>query len=336
MIDYKQLREIEKEPNDDTMPILNKENLFPLNAKIGNVFTSHSGHMPYMKYALQQYRKIEDMFILGAYDSRLVSSLSENRNGFPYADIWSLAHMWVTKHYTFGGHQKRHGWIWLHLYASSILRQLKNIDYIFSSNGDCVWDNPQGVYEIIDILGDNDFMSGQSETRHTDGHNFIHTCTLVFKRDAYFDFIDFVLEKMPSSTPASYSPENLIQLWVKKRNVKWEHAPAQSIYSSGVWKGHKDTYCEEGGPSTWRDVLGFRNLEAEKNWRCSEKKMPLDKKYFDLRDIPLYYRDHDKNTLCQYYLTGDERYIRMGWDQDPYTLTREVRRGRIKKTVEDY
>jgi hypothetical protein len=64
--------------------------------------------------------------------------------------------------------------------------------------------------------------------------------------------------------------------------------------------------------------------------------MPLDKKYFDLRDIPLYYRDHDKNTLCQYYLTGDERYIRMGWDQDPYTLTREVRRERMKKTVEDY
>jgi len=342
MIDYRQLREIEKRPNDDTRPILNKENLFPLNAKIGMVFTSHNGHMPYMKYALQQYREIEDMFIVGAYDSRLVSSLSKDRSGFPYADIWSLAHMWVTKHYTFGGHQKRHGWIWLHLYASAILKQFKNIEYIFSGNGDCVWDKPQGVYEIIDILGDNDFMSGQSETRHTDGHNFIHTCTMVFKRDAYFDFIDFIMEKMPTSTPASYSPENLIQLWAKdkERNVKWEHAPVQAVYTSGAWEGHRDTYCEEGGPSTWRDVLGFRNLEAEKNWRCSNHKEPLDQKYFDLREcrkgVAPYYRDHDKNTLCMYYITGDERYKKMWWDLDPYEVPRDVRIERMKKKLEDY
>jgi len=335
MIAYNEIYQMEKkyQGNKDEAKILMKENLIPLNAKIGMVFTSHKGHIPYMKYALQQYRKIEDMFIIGAYDSRQVNP-NTNREGFPFDDIWSLAHMWVTKHYTWGGHQKRHGWIWLQIYASAILRQFKNIEYIFTSNGDCVWDKPEGVYDIIELLGDNDFMSGQSETRHTDGHNFIHTCSMVFKRDSYFDFIDFIFDKMTTSTTASFSPEHLIQLWVNDK--KWNHAPVQPIYTTGDYIGHHDTYCEEGGPSTWRDVLGFRNLEAEKNWRCSEKRHPLDVKYFDLRDISLYYRDHDKNTLCQYYLTGDERYIRMGWDQDPYTLSREVRRERMKKNVEDY
>jgi hypothetical protein len=146
---------------------------------------------------------------------------------------------------------------------------------------------------------------------------------------------------MPTSTPASYSPENLIQLWAKdtERNVKWEHAPVQSVYTNGSWEGHKDTYCEEGGPSTWRDILGFRNLEAEKNWRCNNNKEPLDQKYFDLRDcrkgVAPYYRDHDKNTLCQYYLTGDERYKKMWWDQDPW-LPRDVRIERMKKKLKDY
>jgi hypothetical protein len=316
--------------------IMSEVNLFPLNAKIGLIFTCHMGHMPYMKYALQQYRKIEDMFIVGAYDSRIVTPDTDKRRGFPFPDIWYLAHMWFTKHYTWGGHHKRHGWIWLQIYASSILRQYKNIKYIFTANGDCVWDRPEGVNEIIEMLGDNDFMSGQSQTRETDGWEFIHTCSMVFKRDAYFDFIDFILDMMPDSSTVSFSPEYLIQLWTKEHNIKWDHAPVQPYYTTGEFKGRHDTYCEEGGPSTWRDVLGFRNLESEKNWLCSKHKEPLDVKYFDLRDIKLYYRDHDKNTLVNYYLTGDERYIRMWWDQDPYEVPREIRIERMKKNLEDY
>lgn len=338
MISYEELSGLRKvdKPDKEQDKIMSEVNLFPLNAKIGLIFTCHMGHMPYMKYALHQYRKIEDMFIVGAYDSRIVIPDTDKRKGFPFPDIWYLAHMWLTKHYTWGGHDKRHGWIWLQIYAASILRQFKNIEYIFTANGDCVWDRPEGVNEIIEILGDNDFMSGQSETRETDGWEFIHTCSMIFKRDAYFDFIDFILDMMPGSSTASFSPEYLMQLWIKENKIKFEHAPVQPIYTTGDYKGQHDIYCEEGSSSTWRDVLGFRNVEAEKNWLCSKHKEPLDKKYFDLRDYKLYYRDHDKNTLVQYYLTGDERYIRMGWDQDPYEVPREERIKRMKKTLEDY
>jgi len=334
--DLMQMHKVHKPDKKEAEEILNEENLFPLNAKIGMVFTSHRGHMPYMKYALEKYREIKDMFIVGAYDSRTVTPNSVDRNGFPFPDVWGLAHMWVTKHNTWGGHDKRHGWIWLQIYAASILRQFKNIEYIFTSNGDCVWDRPQGVYDIIGLLGGDCFMSGQSELREEDGWNFIHTCSMVFKRDAYFNFIDYMIDKVMKSSTVSYSPEFLMQEWVRKNKIEYRHAPVQPVYTTGDYKGHQDTYCEEGGPSTWRDILGFRNIESEKNWRCSEKKYPLDKKYFDLRDYKLYYRDHDKNTICQYYLTGDERYIKMGWDQDPYTLPRDVRIERMQKKLEDY
>lgn len=334
------LHKVHKPFKEEAEKILNTENLFPFNANTGMVFTCHKGHMPYMKYALEQYRKIEDMFIIGSYDPREVTPNSANRNGFPYADIWSLAHMWLTKHYTWGGHDKRHGWIWLHIYASSILRQFENIEYIFSSNGDCVWDKPEGIQEIIELLGTNDFMAGQSETRETDGFNFIHTCSLIFKRDAYFNFVDYMIDKVKGSDTASFSPEFLMQDWVKTNNIKYEHAPVQPLYTSGEFEGLHDTYCEEGGPSTWRDVLGFRNLEAEKNWKCSNTKEPLSKKYFDLRDCKAgnapYYKDHDKKTLCQYYISGDFRYVKMWWDQDPYTVPRDERIKRMGKTLEDY
>jgi hypothetical protein len=325
MIQHNKLIKIQRDMESYTDPlrmkIMEDENMFPFNAKIGMVFTTYVDHMPYIKYALSQYRKIEDMFIIGAYDSRTITPEAHERN-IPYGDIWSLAHMWISKHKTWGGHAKRHGWIWSHIYAYSILKTFPNMEYIFSVNGDCIWEKPEGVYEIIDLLGDNEFMAGQSETRETDGFNFIHTLSMIFKRKSYFSFIDFIINKMPESNTVSFSPEGLIQQWVREYNVKWKHAPIQPIYKEGQYKGRHDTYCEENNSSTWKNVLGFRNLEAEKNYRCTNKINPLPKKYLDLRDES-YYKDHDRNTILKYYKTGDEKYLKLWWYLDGNLPTEE-------------
>ena len=309
-----------------------RENNFPFNAKIGMVFTSHFDHLPYMEYALKQYRKIDDMFIVGAYDSRHINPLlKDKKERLPFPEIWYLAHMWVFKHYTWSGFSKRNGWNWLQIYGSSILKRFENMEYIFVSNGDCIWEKPEGVYEIIDILGDDDFMSGQSFTRHTDGFNFIHTCSMVFKRDSYFSFIDFAISLIKESDCAGVSPESIINRWVKNNNIKWNHSPIQPTYENG----DHDMYCESGNESTWKNILGFRNLIAEKNYRCHVGAEPLDKKYIDLRDPVFYWNDHDRKTLYNYYTTGDRRYISMWHDQDPW-LDREIRIKRMQKKLEDY
>jgi hypothetical protein len=281
-------------------------NQFPFNAKIGMVFTTYTDHMPFMKYALIQYRQIKDMYIIGAFDPRLVTDKSNDRN-IPYGNILSLAHSWVFKHQTYGGHAKRHGWIWSHIYASSILRSFENIEWFISANGDCCWDKPQGIYQIIDMMEKDeiDFMSGQSFTRHTDKFNFIHTCSMIFHRDAYWDFIDYVFEKIEGEKDTvSFSPEGLIQQWLRKNDHwQWKHAPIQPKYPNG----DRDFYCECHSESTWRDVLGFRNLEAEKTYRQMEKLEPLDPKYFDMRDEK-WYKDQDKGLL-KYYNDGNKKHL---------------------------
>jgi hypothetical protein len=282
-------------------------NQFPFNAKIGMVLTTYTDHMPFLKYALIQYRKIKDMYIIGAFDPRLITDQSHQRN-IPYCNIMSLAHSWVFKHHTYGGHAKRHGWIWSHIYASSILRTFENIEYIFSANGDCCWDKPSGVYDILNMMENEnlDFMSGQSFTRHTDGFNFIHTCSMVFTREGYFDFIDFVIEKVEGEEDTvSFSPEGLIQQWSSDDGFPiWKHAPVQPFYPHG----DHDFYCECHSESTWRDVLGFRNLEAEKRYRQENKLEPLNPKYFDERDEK-WYKDQDKGLL-KYYKYGDKKYLK--------------------------
>jgi hypothetical protein len=328
--------------NPDMTKELLHENVFPTKAKIGMVFTSHSSHLPFMKYALEKFREIDDMYVIGAYDPRTTNPHHETLMYLPRPNMWHLAHAWVFRHSTWTGFPKRHGWIWLQMYASSILKRFENIEYIFTGNGDCVWDKPEGVYELIDLLGDNDFMSGQSWTRHTDNFDFIHTCTVMFKRDAYFHFMDYIYDKIlnPNSKEldglnqpetAGLNPESMINRWSRNNDIKWEHAPIQPYNKEG-----HDMYCEEGSESTWKNIIGFRNLGAEINYRCHHGMEPLDPKYFDLTlDPKLYFNDHVKNTLHKYYTTGDERYLRMWHDQSPW-LPKKERRKRMKKTVEDY
>lgn len=281
-------------------------NQFPFNAKIGMVLTTYTDHMPFLRYALTQYRKVKDMYIIGAFDPRLITGNSHERN-IPFGDIMSLAHSWVFKHHTFGGHAKRHGWLWSQIYASSVIRSFENIEWVISANGDCCWDNPQGIYKIIENMEkyELDFMSGQSFTRHTDKFNFIHTCSMIFHFEAYWDFIDFVFEKVEGETDTvSFSPEGLIQQWLKRSDHwQWKHAPIQPKYPNG----DHDFYCECNSDSTWKHLLGFRNLEAEKTYRQMEKLEPLDKKYFDMRDEK-WYKDQDKGLL-KYYKDGNKKHL---------------------------
>jgi hypothetical protein len=323
-----------KDTDDEQEKILVEENNFPFNAKMGMVFTSYKNHIMHIKYALQQYRKIKDMYIIGAYDGWYINPKYEIHNLIPYPDMWYLAHAWVFKHYTWGGHSKRHGWLWNQYYASSILRPLTNLEYIWTSNGDCCWDRPEGVYEIIDLLGDADLMSGQSE-HYQSGNPMIHSCSMIFKRDVYFSFIDYLIEKLKLSTSESYSPEKLLTDWILEYDINYKHAPVQPYYKIGPYKGHHDTYCEQGCESTWRDILGFRNLIAEKTWRCNNRLEPLDKKYFDFRDVKEHWSDLDRKTLYEFYKTGDYRYIMLGWDWSPET-SRELRIERKNWTIENY
>jgi len=337
MRSYDELLELHKihitENNQKEENMVMEENSFPFNAKIGMVFTGYKGHLPYMRYALEQYRKIKDMFIVGAYDAWYLNPSCKNHELIPTPDIWYLAHMWVYKHYTWNGHSKRHGWLWLQAYAASVLKSFENMEYIFTSNGDCIWNRPEGVYEIIDLLGDSDLMSGQSN-HYGDGRPMIHTCSVIFKRDVYFSFINFMMKKLKESTTASYSPEGLIMQWILENDIKYKHAPIQPKYTTEGLKGEHDTYCEEGGESTWKNILGFRNVIAEKGWRCTNKKPPMNKKYFDLKNLQ-HWTGYDKKTLYQYYITGDWRYILMWHDQDP-TLPVKIKEERKQRNLDYY
>jgi hypothetical protein len=279
------------------------------------IVTAWSGQLGWLKSTLASYRKTGAYVVL-AYDNPFyvwnnIENPEFNLTNMPRAIHYLMAHSFVMKHKTYDA-DKRTGWFWNARYAQSILRGLPKIKYVYITNGDCILEKPEGFDEIKKILGDGDFMSGQSAPGGT-----IHTCDVIFKVEAFNRIMEYMFDRHSFTIIGSQSPECLLRDAVKKLELKETFAPKQPILPNG----EIDYYCTQGLPSTWKDILGFINLYAEQEWRENNRLEPLDKKYFDPFMDYLYFRSDWRNTICKYYATGDKRYLMMWWDRGSDTDT---------------
>ena len=296
--------------NDCEFNINNK----PFFSETAIIVTSYQAQLGWLKATLTEYRK-SGAYVILAYDNLacIWNNLDDSEyfmKMFPHPLHYLLAHSVVVKHKTYDA-DKRTGWFWDVWYGSSIVNSLPNIKYVYITNGDCITENPGGFKELPGILGNGDFMSGQSIPRGT-----IHTANLFLTSHAFRKIMNYISIRMHWPVMASQSPEMLLrdavdELGLKETFVKQPVLPDGSI----------DYYCTHNLPSTWKDVLGFRNLYAEFEYRENNGLEPLDKKYLDpFRDY-FYFRSDWRDTVCMYYKTGDRRYLGMFWDRGKDTDT---------------
>jgi len=272
------------------------------------VVTSYHGHLMWLKNTLTSYRKTS-AFVILAYDNS--SYIWDNLEDpdfilrrFPRPIHYLLCHAYVLKHKTYDA-DKRTGWFWNVRYAQNIIKSLPNIKYVYVTNGDCFLDRPDGMAEMPGVLGDGDFMSGQSTPNGT-----IHTACMFFKSDAFHKMIDYMSSRMKYTILAGQSPEALVRDAVDDLGLKEKFLEYPVLPDGGI-----DYYCTRDLESTYKKVLGFRNLYAEQEYRENNRLEPIDSKYMDdFRDWS-YCSGEWKETLCKYYSTGDRRYLYMWWDR---------------------
>jgi len=275
-----------------------KENNIPFNSETAIIVTSWNGHLMFLKQTLINYMKSK-AYVVCSYDS----------NGqYPPADVMNTPHSFVFKHKTHGA-EKRNGWLWDIVYGAGVINSFNNIKYVFCVNSDCIWDKPEGLKDIIDLLGDADLMSSSINST-------IHTCSMIFKVDAFKSFVHYVTEKLENIVPESFSPEAVIRDWKNKYSIKTKVPPVQAMFPEGhLHGGQVDHYSSYHQDSTWKRLLGFRNLGGEHKWSCLEHLEPVPSTYFDLRNIGVFLNQHEKTTLYNYYTTNDRRWLYMYWDQ---------------------
>ena len=284
------------------------QNTKPFESDTAIIVTSYNHQLGWLKASLESYRKT-DAYVILSYDNPVYiwSDLTNPNyiiNNLPHPLHYLLAHSVLVKHRTYDA-DKRIGWFWDVWYAQGIIRNLKNIKYVYVTNGDCLFDKPDGFDELKRILGDNDFLSGQSTQYKT-----IHTADILFKADAFHKVLDYMAERNKFHVMSGQSPETLLREAVNELGLseKFIDYPLDS-------NGDVDYYCTKNQDSTFKRVVGFRNLYHEFEYCENNSLIPDFKQYMDNFNDWSYFRSDWRNTICRYYETGDRRYLYMFWDR---------------------
>ena len=298
----------------DWYDLVKNYNAIPYQYDTAIIVTTYNGHLKFLKQTLTQYRKA-NCFILGAYDSHYradnIPEQERMRSHFLRPIHIALAHAWVFKHGTYDS-DKREGWFWNVRYAQGILKQF-NFKYIFCTNGDCIWDKPEGLSRLKEILGDGDLMGNSSSTSLEIPNGVIHTASVLYKAEAFNKIVDWITERMKNPyRDYPNHPEQNLRDAVEALNLKEVIAPVQPLYPLD---GSIDHYTFFNQASTWKDVLGYRNLGAEMEYKSEEQLEPIEEKYLDFYEDGLYLATYEYNTLYNYYKTKDRRYLYQYWDQ---------------------
>jgi len=285
-------------------------NDFPLRAEVAIVVTSWDGHRLFLKSALERYMKT-GAYVICSYDCK---------GEYPGPDILKIPHSFVFKHKTYGA-DKRIGWLFDTVYAAGILSKFNNIKVVFTANGDCLWEKPEGMKECIKFLGDDcDLMASSTAP------NLIHTCSMMMKSYVYQRLADYITETLRVNIPESYSPEVVLRDFIEHKNIKHKPAPVQPMFPKGLRYNGVDHYCSYNQDSTWKRVLGFRNVGAEHKQCPVEHLEPIPKKYIDMNHsyftkheqlLHKYYETNDRRWLYKYYAEGEDSY----WNRRYYPLT---------------
>jgi len=280
-------------------------NSVPCEKELAIIVTSWAGQLKWLKETLKYYR-LSGAYVILAFDNPIYGwcpiQSDVGLRSFPNMQHYLLANSVVYKHITYDG-DKRNGWFWSVRYAQGLLKNFPNIKYIYCTNGDCICENPEGYKDIIALLGDGDLIAGQST------ESKIHTADMLFKAEAFHRLVDHMAEVMRVPILGSHSPERMLMDSVRELGIKVVHAPQQPLAEDGS----VDFYACRGQPSTWKEVLGFRNLFAELEEAANTGGEPLPVRYFDSYLDWIYFNSEEKTTLCKYYVTGDRRYLYQWW-----------------------
>jgi len=280
-------------------------NSIPFKSDTLIIVTSWWGHLHLMEATLTNYRKTGAYIVL-VYDFPVMPwDQSKFPQNFPTPKIMLLPHTFLMKHMTFDN-PKRNGWLWLIYYAGGVVKSFPHFKYIFTVNSDCIWENPEGMDRIKEELGENDLMSISSQP------NNIHTCAVIYKRKAFLKILFYLFLHLKQPILGSWSPEILLTKAVNKFNLREKVAPVQPMELD---QSSVDHYSRYNQPSTWKDLVGYRNLGSEFITCLVEGKEPINREYVDLNLMKISCSGYS-DSLLKYYETGDRRYLHQAWDHN--------------------
>ncbi len=283
-------------------------NALPTEKDVAIIVTAWQGQLKWLEATLRAYRQT-GAFVILAYDQHFYPwtkpTPQDALRTMPNGRHFQLANAVVFKPLTADA-GKRNGWNWSVRYAQGILRQFPNIKKVYITNGDCLFEKPEGFTNLLKLVDDCDLISGQTTPNGT-----IHTANVLFKREAFDAIFDYINRLMHVPVIGSRSAESNLKEAVARLGLKVGIAPVQPLDLDGTI----DSYARYGQDSTWKQLVGFRNLFAEFEQAANDGlEVAWLKPYADSFMDWLYWSGEERAMLCKYWETGDRRYLYQFWD----------------------
>jgi hypothetical protein len=269
------------------------EKIKKLQKDIAIIVPTHFYQSVWLKSCLESCQKT-GYFTLMAYDNPFYDKNQLVQTRLPSISSLMLADEILIKHKTWSsGVAIPHFWnMW---YGLRMLKSL-GFKYVFNINGDCIMEKPEGIEEIIKILGENDIISCEYHK-----NSYIGTMSWLAKMDAAVQIWDLNLERAYEFNLGN--AEGRFAIFAKALGHK----------VVDVENPEDHHFKPPGTKGTWRHILGFRHFHAEHKVRRWAKMEPIEKQYFDLSQNYQYLNQHERNTLVKYWETNDKKYLELWW-----------------------
>jgi len=270
------------------------EKIQKLQKEIAIIIPTHFYQRIWLKKCLESCQKT-GYFTLVCYDNPFHNINQQVQDRMPSATTIMLADSFIMKPKTWSsGVGVPHSW---NMFFGANFLQSLGFKYIFNLNGDCIMEKPEGLEEIIKMLGDNDAISCE------------------FEEGRYFGTMSYLIKLEPAVRMWNENFARIFQYNFGNAEARMGiFAKKLELKVVPVENPEDHHFKPPGVKGTWRHILGFRHLHAEHKHRKKFKMEPLEEKYFEVGKNYEFLNQHEINTLVKYWETNDKSYLEKWWN----------------------
>jgi len=274
-----------------------EDRISPFYNKINVIVTGTSNQRVFMLACLKSIRSIG--WTLMTYDN----PVDDCNNRFPSSECFKLIDQFFMKHNTKVVPGPTYPQFWNYKHGIDILRG-SPAEYVFTIGADCVLERPEGISEIVKMLGDNDLIAC-STGRHQ--VPYCGTKSFLVKKTAFIEIVKYLEEKTYYPFQDIGNMEYRMGLAIQGMGIKETRVPENPADDQFSHSYDKNDNCVDRG--TWGKVLGFRHLAGEHKIRKLEKRIPVEEKYFDKK----YLSGLELEILSRYWETKNKNLLERWW-----------------------
>lgn len=264
-----------------------------LNYDTAIIIPTHAYQSVWLRACLQSCKET-GLYTMVAFDNPFHNENIQLHTKLPTTKTFMMADLFIMKQKTWGsGVGIPHAWNMF--YGLNFLKSL-GFKYVFSINGDCIMERPEGLAEIREMLDNDDIIACEWKKERS----YCGTMSWLSK-------IDLVLEIWNKYMDELYCSRGNAEARMGKAIIE-TNAKVTSV------ENPEDAHFKPPGiKGTWREILGFRHLHAEHKIRRQQKMEPISKEYFEHGPNFTFLNGHEQKTLLKYFQTGDRDYLEAWW-----------------------